>query len=337
MRPPGGSPMERIRNRRPAWPLLLALAVFIPDFGATGPVADPPDITVRILYTGNCLGYIDPCDCSRGRLGGLDRRAAALAAQREDGVPILLLDLGNLFELPTRYPTTELGRRQAAFLAKEMAAMGYRLQALGSKDLILPSEFLAEHLAALPGPFILTNRAPEADIGVATVPRVRVELGGLTIDILNVVDPEMVPREGILTPWELALREALARSSTTTAGESPADLQLVITHVPFNQVDRIPGRFPEADLVLDGALLLPRQALRIEDTVVMSTSGKGQHLGVLNLRISPLAEQRRGRPAVLGFQGLNIDLPMDYPVDPAVRARMDAFRTQLIKDGLILP
>jgi hypothetical protein len=69
----------------------------------------------------------------------------------------------------------------------------------------------------------------------------------------------------------------------------------------------------------------------------MSTSGKGQHLGVLNLRIRPLAEQRRGRPAVLGFQGLNIDLPMDYPVDPAVRARMDAFRTQLIKDGLILP
>jgi 2',3'-cyclic-nucleotide 2'-phosphodiesterase (5'-nucleotidase family) len=329
--------VEPIRNRRPAWPLLLALAAFIPGPVATGPLAGPPDIAVRILYTGNCLGYIEPCDCSRGRLGGLDRRAAALAAQREDGVPTLLLDLGNLFELPTRYPTTELGRRQASFLVREMTVMGYQIQALGSKDLVLPTDFLAEHLAALPGPFILTNRAPEAEIGVATVPRVRVGLGGLTIDIFNVVDPEMVPREGILTPWETALREALARSSTTTAGEPPADLQLVITHVPFNQVDRIPGRFPEADLVLDGALLLPRQALRIEDAVVMSTSGKGQHLGVLNLRVRPLAEQRRGRPAVLGFQGLNIDLPMDDPGDPGVRARLDAFRAQLIKDGLILP
>jgi hypothetical protein len=337
MSPPGKGAMYRYRMIISGLILLTAVTVG----GAGGrpgiPSVKLDDITIRMLFTGNTLGYIDPCDCSRGRLGGLDRRAAAIAEYQGDDLPTVLIDLGNLFELPGRQRTTELGRRQAGFLVSEMSRMGYRLQALGSQDLVMPPELMTAHLPSLTYPPLLTNRAPGAALGFDTVPSVRMELGGLIVDFFNVVDPEMVPRAGILLPWGTTLDEALVRSAAGEGGRTPADLQVVIAHVPFSQVDRIPGRFPEADVVLDGALLLPRQAQRIERGVVMSTSGKGQHLGVLDLRIWPRAEQRAGRDAVLGFQGLNVDLPMEYPADPQVRARMEAFRQQLIRDGLILP
>lgn len=327
------------RHRVSLTGLLLLAAVTAGGAGdrAAAPPAAPDDVTIRILFTGNTLGYIDPCDCSRGRLGGLDRRAAAIADYREESPPTILVDLGNLFELPGRREITELGRRQAGFLVGEMSRMGYRLQALGSQDLVMPPALMVSNLPALAYPPLLTNRAPGASLGFDTVPVVRLEMGGLVVDIFNVVDPEMVPREGILLPWGATLGEALGRSASGEEGRVPADLQVVIAHVPFSQVDRIPGRFPEADVVLDGALLLPRQAQRIEQGVVMSTSGKGQHLGVLDLRVWPRDQQRSGRGAVLGFQGLNVDLPMDHPADPQVRSRMEAFRQQLIRDGLILP
>jgi 2',3'-cyclic-nucleotide 2'-phosphodiesterase (5'-nucleotidase family) len=309
--------------------------------GAFHRAPDPPDpqpdqqtAEIRILFTANTLGYIEPCDCASGRLGGLDRRATALSRAREDGRPTLLIDLGNLFELPGRSPTTELGKRQAKFLVEEMNRFGYDLVAVGSKEAVFSPEFLKEYLSPLQAPLLLSNRAPDAGLGVDTVPVKRLEVGGLKIDFFNIIDPEMIVREGLLEPWSASLRSLLTASEE---GPDPADMQVVITHLPVGVSDRVPSLFPEVDLILDGTLILPRQAFRIVQTVVMSTAGKGQQIGRLDLTVWNRAERPARRPAVRGFQGLQIRLPLDYPSDPEVRARIEAFRAQLAAEGLVLP
>lgn len=288
----------------------------------------------RLLFTGNTLGYIEACDCSGGRLGGLDRRSAAIKENISSRWPTILIDLGNLYEIPTGGPMTELGRRQARFLTDEMERMGYEFLTLGSRDLAFGSEFLEEFLPEFKHPPLLTNRAPDTDFGVETIPLIRLELAELKVDFFNVVDPDLFARGGILTRWEDVLRRHLFISSN---GENPADVQVVIAHVPFQVAEAMPGWFPEIDIILNGAMMIPRQAWRIEKCVTMTVAGKGQHLAQLDVTAVPKEMQMANSAVISGFQGLIIPLPPDYMGDREVRRRMDTFKARLIKDGLILP
>ena len=288
----------------------------------------------RIIFTANTLGYIEPCECTGGRFGGVARRAAAVRARSSEEIPTLLIDLGNMFELPGRLQTTELGHRQADFLVDEMNRLGYQVQAIGAKELVFPKSFLQRYLISLETTPVLTNRAPDADIGIETVPVQRIVVGGVKLDIFNVIDPQMIARAGVLVPWEEALREGLAES---TDGSDPADLQIAITHMAIGTSDRIPRHFPEIDLILDGTLILPRQAYRIEGAVVMSTAGKGQNVGDLMVTAWLADHRPANMPAILSFQGLQVRLPLSHRQDPDVRRRLEAFREELIKDGLIIP
>jgi 2',3'-cyclic-nucleotide 2'-phosphodiesterase (5'-nucleotidase family) len=313
--------------------VVLAIGLLLPADGYAQRTGD--SVRFRIIFTANDLGYVEPCDCSGEHQGGLDRRSVAVKRAREEGRPTVLVDLGNLFELPGRSPTTELGNRQAAFLVNEMNELGYRLQGIGAKEMIYNPRFLERYLVDLKATLLLTNRAEGADLALTTVPVHRVAIDGLSVDFFCIIDPEMVRREGMLIPFEEPLRSELNRSAN---GEDPADLQVVISHLPIGFSDRLPEHFPEIDLILDGTLILPRQAFRTGDhTVMMSTAGKGQQVGILNLTVWKREHRPVGVPAILGFQGLQVPLPMEYPTDAEVAGRIEAFRQQLIKDGLIPP
>ncbi len=336
-----------LRHTRPIVRVLLLLIPIMVVIAVAGWVSHPTAATAgtdaenlqrrnrfRILFTSNTLGYIDPCDCSAGLLGGLDKKTAAIRRNRDIGRPTFLLDLGNLFEVPRIGPTTELGHRQAAFLSEEMIRMGYQLVALGAKDLSMEPDFLAEHLPVLENQPLLTNRAEGADISVETISVFRLEIAGLKLDFFNLVDPNLVSRKEILTPWESTLRSALAAS---TVGEDPADLQVVIIHTLFRTAEAIPGKFPEIDVLLDGEMLLHRQAFRRENTICMSAASKGQRLAVLDITGVPKANQREGNWVVAGFQGRHISLPPGAASDTDTWQRMRAFKAELVEEGLIPP
>ena len=337
--------LPKLRRTHP-WMLALlvscAAVVALAGWRTAPPhdIADPGTDSVqrgnrfRILFTANTYGYIDPCQCSAGLLGGLDKRTAAIERARDVNRPIFLIDLGNLFEVPRLGPPTELGRRQAAFLSEEMVHMGYQLHGLGAKDLSFEPGFLAEYLPELENPPLLTNRAEGADLGITTIPKFRLEIAGLKLDFFCVVDPRLVPRKDILTPWEDALGSCLDASVN---GEDPADLQVVIIHAEFHDAEAIPRRFPKIDLLLDGDMLLPRQAFRRENTVSMSAAGKGQQLAILDITSLPRDRQEESRWVVTGFQGRHIPLPPGAPSDSEVWHRMRAFKAKLAEEGLIPP
>jgi len=283
---------------------------------------------VQIIFTANGLGYIDPCDCSAGLLGGLDHRAAAIREARGEGRPTLLLELGNLFEIPTG-PMTRLGHRQAAFLKGELDSLGYQLVSLGPHDLRLGPQELQDYLPEGPAPFLLTNAGKHVLPGEGPVPVRRFTLGGLELAFLAVAEGEGQAAEEKLVPWERALERGLREASD-------ADLRVVIAHLDFPTVQALPARFPQADVVLDAARIIPRQAMRHGGAILMSAAGKGQELAVLDLTVDP-SRRGTGRPVVTGFRGRHIRLPPDSPADPDVTARMDAFRARLVREGLILP
>jgi hypothetical protein len=231
---------------------------------------------------------------------------------------------------------TELGRRQARFLSDEMERMGYSFVALGYRDLAIAPGILAEFLPDLEHPPLLTNRAEGAELGFETVPRIRLELGELTIDVFSVVEPQTLGNDGesLVSRWEDILSEELERSSN---GADPADLQMVIANVQWRVSETMPEWYPQIDIIINGTWLLPRQATRIGNTVAMTSAAKGQMLSTLDIQAYPRANQRGSRPAIIGFQGLQLALDPTQPSAPEIKSRMVAFRDQLIREGLILP
>ncbi len=327
--------MKRVYHR-PALIVAVIAGVIALSGWSTDIPAQQNRLRARLLFTGNTLGYIDPCECSAGLLGGLDKRSYAVEEQRDEILPTILFDLGNIFETPQGGPMTELGHRQARFISDEMERMGYSFVALGYRDLTFSPEFLSEYLPDLEHPPLLTNRAEDADLGFETVPRIRLELGELTMDVFSVVEPQTLGNDGerIVSRWEEILTREL---ETSTNGDDPADLQMVIANVQWGVSEEMPEWYPQIDILINGTWLLPRQATRIRDTVSMTAAGKGQMLASLDISAFARSNQREGRPAILGFQGLQIALNPVFPSAPRVKARMVAFREQLIRDGLILP
>jgi 2',3'-cyclic-nucleotide 2'-phosphodiesterase (5'-nucleotidase family) len=289
---------------------------------------------IRLLFTGNTVGYIDPCDCGGGLLGGLDRRSAAIKEMRDHDRPAVLFDLGNLFEEPPGGEFTPLWRRQMMFLSREMERMGYAFVALGVADLSLGSEVLSEFLPRLDHPPLLTNQAPGALEGLETVPRVRVVAGGLTLDFFNVVDPGITGQQGLLSPWRTVLRDALHESQH---GDDPADLQIVTAHVPWAVSESMPDEFREIDVIFNGTWRVPRQGTRIGNSISMTAQWSGQSLAVLDLTSRILPYQRERSSAILGFRGHHMRLLPSSDSDPEVYRRISDLIEELRRDNLIPP
>ena len=322
-----------------SWPAgtLLALLLLCAPAGRKDSVSagtPPQPASLRILFTASTNGYIGPCDCGSGVLGGLDRRAAAFQMLRRHPAPVLLFDLGNLFEEVEESPPGELAERQARFLAAEISRMGYHVFTLGARDLAMPSGWLAERLPDFAHPPVLTNAAAGTFGDLGLVRSVRISVGGLTIEVLNIIDPDLVEggTENLL-PWRRALEEALAET-----GPEPADLRILVAHLDIAGLLTFPVEaFPQLDVVLYGSTVIPRRADRLGGALVMGTGANGQYIGVLDLQVQSRRSRGESAPAVISFEGRNLTLEPDFPADKAVADRMERFRMDLVRRGLIPP
>lgn len=83
-----------------------------------------------LVCTGETLGWLEPCGCTEGMLGGLPRRAAFLSQLRARGYDPILLDLGDLVEGPGRQNELKLEA-----LAEALKLMNVKAVAMGERDL----------------------------------------------------------------------------------------------------------------------------------------------------------------------------------------------------------
>ncbi|MCD6395824.1 MAG: hypothetical protein J7M40_20255, partial [Planctomycetes bacterium] len=102
---------------RPCLPVLLCALTAI--FGCTPKTIDldsggasstripSGQDTVKVFFTGNLLGTLQPCGCSAGQLGGLSRRPVILGTVADDRK--LVVDTGNLLKGRTPQDVLKLG------------------------------------------------------------------------------------------------------------------------------------------------------------------------------------------------------------------------------------
>ena len=116
---------------------------------AKSPIAKPlaPDLfkgwpanrkpAVAFVVSGQQHSYLKFCGCSSPQLGGFERRYNFMAKLREQGWPLIGLDLGDLVMHQSGTPQPQTMLKYVAAM-KSLATLGYSAQAIGELDLKLP-------------------------------------------------------------------------------------------------------------------------------------------------------------------------------------------------------
>ena len=135
-----------------------------------------------IVYSGNTLGELKPCGCTKEEdQGGFERRMTYLKQVSTNSKNVILVDTGDSFKEPSRQ-----GKIKARYIMQAMSNLKYDAVIPGEKDLVYGESFL-NHERSIP--WLLSN----AKLGNIHPPQFRIKKfdNGLTIAMLAIVDPDL--------------------------------------------------------------------------------------------------------------------------------------------------
>jgi len=204
------------------------------------PPADGAPVERRaiVFYTAETHGTLEPCGCTSDPLGDFARVTALVRSAAGRHKNALLVDAGNL-----TYPATEPSAQKAPaeklraeFLARELGRLPFGGSAVGETDLargaglVLPKR-LAVNLDG--APFVEPSRI--------------VEIGGIKIGVLGIVDPAVAAAAG------LVVRKPGPAAQAEAARLRAAGAEIVILLAPVERATaRSLARSSGADITVVG-------------------------------------------------------------------------------------
>ena len=262
--------------------LILRLALSSQSMRLTE-VESGPSLT--LLISGGELGYLEPCGCAEGQLGGFPRRDSVIQQLALKGKTLVPVANGDLIDDASRQ--SEL-KAEIGFAA--LKEMGYTAYNVGERDLLLGIDRLKYLQSASGIPFLSTNlfhgerrvfqpfvlhtaNLQDNQIRIAIVGvlsqsfEVHVENAGADLRLENPVT--------VLTDLVGSLKET-------------TDLIVLLAHADRAESETLASALPQIDVVVSGheGEELHEDPVLIENTVLLNTGTKGKAVGQLDIRWS---------------------------------------------------
>jgi len=263
--------------------------------------------SLRIHITRDLRGWLEPCDCKAGLLGGFPRRASVIEQRRPD----LLLDAGDLVFQASPYDHLKL-----RLMLELNAGLGYAAVNLGRREAEFSLEQIKRAAADSSVPLISSNLTNLE--GKAVLPgHVLLEVRGRRVAVVGAVTQHANPGKGLRVADPVT---GIRRVVESVSKE--ADLVILLSALTVSEMEAVLEQVSGIDLVLGG--LIPRGSRRLEHfsrTPCFLVQGKGQYLGEIEVSmeggaLAPIA----GRRVVLG---------PEIPSDAAMVARIRSFQRAL--------
>ncbi len=125
---------------------------------------------IRIIYTNDTVGYLEPCNCSGRYLGGLARRATAISSLVSENPHCLIIDSGNISNT----------RANIGIVVSLMSGLKYSAVGMGALDIGMAEEFLQS--TAKHGLKVVDTASILPD---STHPYITKSVNGLTVGIVS--------------------------------------------------------------------------------------------------------------------------------------------------------
>lgn len=243
------------------------------------------------LERGSALAYahtmVDYVDLARayGRLGGLDRTATLVNAIRADRGDnnVLLLDGGDTWQGSyTALKTDAQDMVDCMSLLRPDAMVGHWEFTLGA-------ERVMEIIEKMEYPFLAGNIVDNDWQEQVFDSTAIYERGNTTVAVIG----QAMPYTPIANPrwmfpeWSFGLRIELLQENVNKAREAGAQVVVLLSHNGFDVDQKIATVVEGIDVILTGHThdAVP-EALRIGNTLVMSSGSHGKYLGRVDLNVS---------------------------------------------------
>jgi len=282
---------------------------------------------LALVISGRQDGYIEPCGCAGlDRMkGGLSRRYSLFRQLREDGWPVVGVDVGGQGK--------NFGRQAVLkfqMTVEALKQMGYDAVAYGYNDLRLPAGEVLAVTAPAPGqksPFLSANAALFGFAAEMTPAKRIVEAGGKKIGITAVVGKKY--QQQINNPdVEMSDPETALQKVVAELKQEHCDLLVLLAHATEEESIELGKRFPEFKIVVTygGNPEPPDRPKTIEgtDNLLIEVGEKGMNvvvLGFYNDAKQPIRYQR-------------VPLDSRFANASEMKLLMTNYQTQLRTDGL---
>lgn len=269
-------------------------ALMVAHFNRGGRPA--PGSTLRVFFTGDTQGELEPCNCSGPESGGLPRRGGFLEAQAGES---LLLDTGCMGR-----GARDFERLRLDAVLRGMSAMRYDAANVGEHEVWLGRDELAAR-RDIPVPLVSVNVVDAMGQPVVR-PFVRLVRAGLNIAVTGVMQPARSAAGAGLRVEKPA--EALGRWLPALRAE--AAVLVLLADLDAAEVDNLAGAFPEITLILYRGRGGSRTPERVNRSVVASVAGEALYVGQVVLTWGD-----RGKVSAAGTP---VTLDARFPASPKV-------------------
>lgn len=325
--PPAGAPQTPAPAPDPALVAAESLPGLEPPQAAahTAPPAEPlfegwDQPQAVLVLTGEEHGYLEPCGCTAGQVGGLGRRADLVHKLKDERHwPVAAFDVGGLL----RDERAQRPQEQIKFETTRaaMREMDYDAQALGQEELRFGADrlftlFSDEGGSEASRPKIVCANVTLFQERTADYPpdfppdqfRI-VEVGGLTIAVTAIVGEDVWSRvfPGGLTVADTLYAieppaQALQRVIPLIQAEQP-DLMLLLSHTSPETSRDLAAQFPvfQAVVTTGGPEDGRRETELVGQTLILEVGQKGKAAGVLG--IFPKAAEQKLRFQLVELNG----------------------------------
>ncbi len=244
-----------------------------------------------LVVSGEQNGYLQPCGCTDGQLGGLGRRYDLIEKLRAKGWPVAAVDLGNLIHNPAGSrggPQQERIKFDTAL--KALAAMNYSAVAVGPEDLKIGVEQTLGLLMNLKSPlFLSANLKPTEGFEDAVRASTIIAAGPVKLGVTAVIEPAVYDALDDLnkatlltakTPDEV-LPAVLAQL------EKDSEIQVLMVQGTPEEATRLAAKFPGFDLVVSTSKFDDPdehpEVINGGETTIINVGRKGKYAGVVGL------------------------------------------------------
>ncbi|GAX60536.1 5'-nucleotidase/2',3'-cyclic phosphodiesterase and related esterases [Candidatus Scalindua japonica] len=240
---------------------------------------------IHIVFTGEENGYLEPCGCSEGQLGGFAKRQTLINQLRKKDQDLILLSMGDL--------PGKVGRQEEIKMETALEALGlmdYVAHNIGEKDLNMGIDFLG-YLSQISNiEFISSNITGLATRALNIKPYVVKEIKTnetiFKVGILGIVSPALIENEiqdlEVMDPV-LSLKPLLSDLNDKT------DLLILLSHAEMAESVKIAEEYPELELIISGHMV-DRPDLyhqKVNNTYIASVGEKGKYVGNISISLQP--------------------------------------------------
>ena len=292
-----------------------------------------------LVFTGEQHGYLEPCGCTAGQIGGLARRADLMRLlQEEKQWPTASFDLGGALR------EDRVGRKQELMKFETTRAalrlMDYDAMAYGPEEIRLTAGTLyelhmAEEAEGNPSPeflsanvYLFGDRETTGELPTPVESRV-IEVGGVKVAVTAVLGTSI---------WSTLFAEGLTSEQTLFGYETPAaaldrvlpdlkaedpDVLVLLSHATAEESRELAEEFGDFDLVVsaggpeDGAI----EPETIGETLLLHPGRKGKAAGVVG--VYPDGDEHDLRFELVTLDGERFDH------SPAIHALLEEYVARL--------